>query len=115
MFQTRQLEEIISQVEVSNSAAISPGAVGNGSTVGVSAACTLQGTSNPATFTLGDDLETVVAPGSAALNGVVVFAAPTATPGTAIIYFQNATGGSVTPTASTSYRIVAKRYRNDVI
>jgi hypothetical protein len=114
-FANRQFEEIVGFIEVSVTAPVTPGAVGNGTTVGVSVACTLQGTTTPATFTLGDELDDVIAPASAALNGLVVFAAPTATPGTCILCFQNATGGSVTPTASTVYKIVSKRYRADII
>jgi hypothetical protein len=113
-FANRQFEEIVGFVEVSNTAAASPGAVGNGTTVGVSVACTLQGTTTAATFALGDVLD-VIAPISAALNGILLSAAPTATPGTCFLYFQNQTGGSVTPVASTVYRIVARRYRADLI
>ena len=115
MFQTRQLEDLYASFELSQTTAISPGAITNGTTVGVSTACTLQGTTNAATFALGDELDDVIAPASAALNGVVVFAAPMATPGTCIVYFQNQTGGTVTPTASTVYKVLAKRYRNDII
>jgi len=114
MFQPRQAEEIYGSYELSVTPALSPGSVGNGATVGVSAACTLQGTTNAATFALGDELDDVIAPASAALNGIVVFAAPTATPGTCVVYFQNQTGGAITPTASTVYKILAKRYRNDI-
>lgn len=114
-FQTRQLEEIYAFFEVSVTPALTPGAVGNGTTVGVSAACTLQGTTNAATFAVGDSLDDVIAPASAALNGILVSAAPGPTPGTCFVYFQNQTGGSITPTASTVYKIVAKRYRADII
>jgi hypothetical protein len=113
-FANRQFEEIVGFVEVSTTAAASPGAVGNGTTVGISVACTLQGTTTPATFALGDVLD-VIAPAGAATNGVLVSAAPTATVGTCFLYFQNQTGGSITPTASTKYTIVARRYRPDIV
>jgi hypothetical protein len=115
MFQQRQLNEIEALIEVSNTPALTPGAVGNGSTVAVSAACTLQGTTSPATFALGDNLQEVIAPAAAALNGIVVFAGPGPTPGTCFVYFQNQTGGSITPTAATAYKIIAKRYRSDIV
>ena len=114
MFQQRQLNEIYAQYEVSNSAAASPGAITNGSLVQATNACTIQGTTSPATFALGDSLE-VIAPASAALNGVEVKAFPTATAGTCNLVFLNNTGGTVTPTASSVYRIIAKRFRNDLI
>lgn len=114
-FANRQLEEIYCFIEVSVTPALSPGSVGNGATVAVSAACTLQGTTTPATFALGDELDDVIAPASANLNGIVVFAAPGPTPGTCFVYFQNQTGGAITPTAGSVYKIVAKRYRNDIV
>jgi hypothetical protein len=114
MYQQRQLNEVYAFFEVSNTAAASPGAVSNGASVNVSVACTLQGTTNAATFALGDNLE-VIAPASAALNGVEVAAYPSATPGTANLVFTNNTGGNVTPTASTVYRIIAKRFRADLV
>lgn len=102
MFQTRQIEDIMQLVEVSKTAALSPGAVGNGTTVSATAVCA------GATFALGDQLE-IFAPASAATNGVLVSAAPTATAGTAQVYWQNQTGGSITPVASQVYTIVATR------
>jgi hypothetical protein len=114
MFQQRQLNEIYGSVEVSNTAATSPGAITGAATVIATVACTLQGTTNAASFALGDNLE-VIAPASAALNGVDITATPTATPGTCILIFDNSTGVSVTPTASSVYKIIAKRFRNDLI
>jgi hypothetical protein len=114
-FANRQWEEIVGFVEISNTPGLTPGAVGNGTTVAVSAACTLQGTTTPASFALGDILQEVIAPASAALNGIVVFAAPGPTPGTCFVYFQNQTGGSITPVAGSVYKIIAKRYRNDIV
>lgn len=107
MFQQRQLNEIYQLVEVSKTAALSVGAVGNNAVAGPAVvACTIGG--SPATFALGDTLE-VYAPASAALNGVVLVASPSPTPGSCFITGINSTGGSVTPTASTVYTIVAKR------
>jgi len=114
MLQQRQYNDVYGFLEVSNTAALSPGAVGNGTTVSVTAACTLQGTTSAATFGLGDSLEVIV-PVSAASNGLLISATPTATAGTAQVYFQNQTGGSITPTAATSYKIIAKRFRADVV
>jgi len=62
-----------------------------------------------ATFALGDNLE-VIAPAAAALNGIVVTASPSATPGTCVVSFQNNTGAGITPVASTKYTILAKRF-----
>jgi hypothetical protein len=115
MLQQRQWNEIVGFVEVSNTPALTPGAVGNGTTVAVSAACTLQGTTSPATFALGDNLQAVIAPASAALNGLVIQAAPTATPGTCLVYFTNQTGGAITPVAGSVYKIIAQRYRADIV
>jgi hypothetical protein len=112
MFAQRQTEELY-DYEVSFTAAASPGAITNGSVVAASNACTLSG-GKPATFALGDVLE-VIAPAGAALNGVAVSAQPTATAGTAQLIFLNNTGGSITPTASTVYKIVAKRLRANVV
>ena len=114
MFQQRQVNEIYGFYEVSNTAALSPGSVGNGATVQVSAVCTLQGTTNAATFALGDNLE-VIAPAGAALNGVEVTAQPGTTAGTCLVNFRNNTGGAITPVAATVYRIIAKRFRADLI
>jgi hypothetical protein len=111
MFQQRQLNELY-DVEVSFSAAASPGAITNGSVVAATNACTLSGGA-AATFALGDVLE-VVPPAGAALNGVEVKAFPTATAGTCNLVFLNNTGGSVTPTASSVYKIIAKRYKPNV-
>lgn len=115
MFQQRQPNEVDTLIEVSFTAALSPGAVTNGTTVGVSAACTLAGTTVPATFALGDNLQEVIAPASAALNGICVFAAPGPTAGTCFVYFQNQTGGSITPVAASVYKIIAKRVSANVI
>jgi hypothetical protein len=114
MFQQRQLNEIYAFFEVSNTAAATPGAITNGSSVNATNICTLQGTTNLATFALGDNLD-VIAPASAALNGVEVAAYPTATPGTCQLVFTNNTGGTVTPTAGATYKIVAKRFRADIV
>lgn len=109
MFQQRQLNEVYTSVEVSASAATSPGAITNTSVVQSSVACTVGAVAgSPATFALGDVL-TVVPPASAALNGVEVKAFPTATPGTCNLVFLNNTGGTVTPVASSVYRIIATR------
>ena len=113
MFTTRQETEIFDR-EVSFTAAASPGAIANGAVATASLACTLAGTTVPATFTLGDILE-VVAPAAAALNGVAVSAQPTATVGTALLIFLNNTGGSITPTASTVYKIIARRVKPNLV
>ena len=115
MHQARQIDEVQQLTEISF-ANISPGAVGNGATVGVSVAFTLgaPGSASPATFALGDQLEIFPSAG-AATNGVQVQAAPTATPGTAEVYFTNATGGSITPVASAKYTIVSTRITNTLI
>lgn len=110
MFASRQFEEINPLIEVSKCAA-SPGAVTTATTVAVSAACTVGASgvgTAPATFVNGDQLEVFASPG-AALNGVAVFAAPGATPGTCTLYFQNNTGGTVTPVAASVYTIIATR------
>lgn len=109
MFQARQSEEIQPLIEISF-ATISPGAVGNGTTVVTSTAFTLgaAGSASPATFALGDQLE-IFPSAAAATNGVNVTAIPGATPGTASVYFQNNTGGSITPVASQKYTIIATR------
>lgn len=111
MFQARQIEEIQALTEISFCVA-TPGAVASGSTtIGVAAAvCTVGAFTGgtPATFALGDQLE-VYPSAAAATNGVLVSAAPTATPGTCTLYFQNITGSSVTPVAGAKYTIVATR------
>lgn len=114
MFQVRQFEEIQPLVEISY-VTLAPGAVGNGTTVGVSGACTLGnvGSGFAATFALGDQLE-IFPPAGAACNGIVVSAAPTATPGTLEANFQNATGGSITP-VSGKYTVVATRLSNTLV
>lgn len=117
MFQQRQLNEIWPLVEISYTAALSPGAVGAGSSVQVSAVCTVGsplGGSSAAQFALGDTLE-VIAPASAALNGIVVEAAPSATVGTCVVTFRNNTAGSITPVASTIYKIIAKRQAANIV
>ena len=115
MFQQKQVAEIYPLVETSF-ANISPGAVGNGATVYVAVAFALGnvGSGSPATFTLGDQLEIWPSSG-AAINGVNVAATPTATPGTAGVYFTNNTGGSITPVASQKYTIVAIRQVANVV
>lgn len=115
MFSSRQFEEISPLVEISF-VVLTPGAVNNGTTVGASGACKLgnSGSSNPATFALGDQLE-VFPSSAAATNGVVISAAPTGTAGTAEFNFQNATGGSVTPTAGAVYTVVATRLVNTLV
>lgn len=107
MFQQRQTAEINPLSEVSL-ATIAPGAVANTSIVYVAAAFKLGSVGGtPATFALGDQLE-IFGPAGAALNGVNVAAAPTATAGTAGVYFTNNTGGSITP-VSGPYTIIATR------
>lgn len=115
MFQQRQSTEINPLSEISF-VTLSPGAVTNGSTVYVTGACKLgaAGSAFPATFALGDQLEVYPASGSAT-NGVLVSAAPTATGGTAGFYFQNNTGGSITPVASSVYTVVATRYPANLV
>lgn len=101
MFQQRQLNDIMQLMEVST-ATIAPGAVTSGSTPVYSA------TAFPgATFALGDQLEIFPAAGTAC-NGILVSATPTGTVGTAGVYFQNTTGGTITP-VSGKYTIVATR------
>ncbi len=106
MFQQRQLNEVLPLIEISQANAVSPGAITNGTTVAVTV--TLKtGQLTTATFQLGDNCE-VFAPASAALNGVLVSCAPTSTAGTALMYFTNNTGGTVTPVSAT-YTIYARR------
>jgi hypothetical protein len=113
-FSQRQINEIQPLAEVSACVA-SPGAVGNGTTVYVTAACTIGGTSGPAaTFAIGDWLQVYPA-STAGTNGISVTAAPTATAGTVGLYFQNNTGGSITPVASSAYKIVAYRTTPTII
>lgn len=112
-YQSRQYEEMQPLVELSFSVAFTPGAVANNTTISSAQACTLSGSTTPASFALGDQLE-VFAPASAATNGLVVSAAPGPTPGTAVFFFQNGTLGTITP-VSAVYRVVATRLRNDTI
>lgn len=111
MFQPRQIDEVQQLTEVSY-ANMTPGAVANGATtlVGVAQAFTVgaAGSTSPATFALGDQLEIYPSPAANA-NGVSVSAFPTATPGTAQVYFTNSTAGSITPTAGAKYTIIATR------
>lgn len=117
MFASRQFEEIYSLIERSVCVA-TPGAITTGSTANVAAAaCTVGaagvGTS-PATFALGDRLEVFPSAG-AATNGIIVNAAPTATPGTCTLSFVNPTGGTITPAAGAAYVIVAQRIQPGVL
>jgi hypothetical protein len=115
-FSQKQIAEIYPLNEISF-ATLTPGAVGSGTTVTVAAtAFTLgnSGTTSPATFALGDQLEIWPSAG-ANINGIVVSAAPTATPGTALVTFYNGTGGSVTPTAGAKYTIVAIRLAANIV
>ena len=109
MFQQRQIAEVNPLTEFSFATA-TPGAVANGTTVAVLVACTLGATGSgfPATFALGDQLE-VYASAAAATNGINVSASPSATPGSAYLYFQNQTGGSITPVAGAKYTLSATR------
>jgi hypothetical protein len=109
MFSSRQYEEVNPLVEISF-AVITPGAVGNSTIVATATAfqLTAAGSAVPASFALGDQLE-IFPSAAAACNGVNVSAVPTATPGTAEVYFQNNTGGSITPVAGAKYTIVASR------
>lgn len=109
MFQQRQINELQPLAEVSFCTA-SPGAVGNSTTVAVSVAATLGNISSgsPATFAVGDWIQVYPA-STSGTNGISVTAAPTATPGTVELYFQNNTGGSVTPVAGSVYKLVAYR------
>lgn len=108
MFQTRQYEEIQPFVEISK-ANITPGAVNNATTVVTATAFLIGGIAgNPATFALGDQLE-IFPSAAAACNGINVSAVPGPTAGTASVYFQNNTGGNITPVGGASYTIVATR------
>lgn len=116
MFSSRQYEEVNPLVEISF-VALTPGAVNSGSTlVGASGACKLgsSGSSQPATFALGDQLE-VFGSAGAALNGVQVQASPSATPGTAQFYFSNISGSNVTPVGGAVYTIIATRLVNTLV
>lgn len=116
MFQQRLSEELSNPLVEISFVVLTPGTVNNGSTVGVSGACTLGGAGSgfPATFALGDQLE-VFPSAAAATNGVVVSAAPTATPGTAEFNFQNASGSNVTPVGGAKYTIIATRIPNTLV
>lgn len=115
MFASRQYEEVSPLVEISF-VALTPGAVGGTATVNVNAACKLGNATSaqPATFALGDQLE-IFPSAAAATNGISVVAAPGATPGTAVVQFQNQTGGSVTPVGGAIYTIVATRLVNTLV
>lgn len=115
MFQQKNIAEIYPLTEISF-ANISPGAIGNGTTVFVSVAFTLAAVASgsPATFAVGDQLE-ILASAGAAINGVAMNAAPTAVAGTAGVYFTNNTGGSITPVASSKYSIIAIRVPANII
>jgi hypothetical protein len=114
-FAVRQIEEInpLSEISVAN---MTPGAVGNGTTVFVSQAFTLgsPGSAFPATGALGDQIE-LYPSAAAATNGLNITAYPTATPGTYAVYFTNNTGGSITPVAGAKYIAVATRFPNTAI
>jgi hypothetical protein len=115
-FLQRQIAEIYPLVEISF-CALTPGAVGAGSTVNVpAAACTLgnTGTGVPATFAIGDQLE-IWATAAAATNGIIVSAAPSATPGTCTVSFFNPTAGSITPVAGAKYQILALRTAANIV
>lgn len=113
-FASRQYEELYQFVEVSFTSALSPGAVGAGATVNVqTVACTLSGGA-AAQITLGDLLD-VVAPASAALNGIIVTAAPTGVAGQICVSFFNPTTGGITPTAATVYKVIARRVTNNLV
>lgn len=114
MFQQRQSTEVNPLTEISF-ATIAPGAIGNTTIVAVSQAFTLgnAGSASPSTIALGDQLEIFAAP-STALNGLSLSAFPTATPGTVEVYFQNNTGGSITP-VSGKYTIIATRLPNTLV
>lgn len=115
MFQQRQFNEVNGLVEISF-VALTPGAVANATTVYATGACKLGNatSSQAATFALGDQLE-VFPSAAAACNGINVQAAPTATAGTAGFYFQNNTGGSITPTAGAVYTVVATRFPANIV
>lgn len=118
MFASRQFEEISPLIEISRTGTVAPGAITTATAVGVSVACTVgtlpSGGASPATFALGDQLE-VFPPAGAAINGVIVSASPTATPGTCELVFQNNTGGTITPVSSVGYVIVATRIAGNVM
>jgi hypothetical protein len=111
-FNSRQFEEIYGLVEVSVSPSFTPGAVGNNAVAGSTQACVINGTTTASQAVLGDIVD-VVAPASAALNGLLVEAAPTATPGTLTFSFTNTTGGSITPIAAV-YKVIIRRVRPDI-
>lgn len=118
MFQARQIDEVQAQTEISKFVA-TPGAVGAGLVVNVAAvACSVggagAGTGSPATFAVGDQLE-VVPSAAAALNGVQVSVAPSATPGTATVSFLNPTAGSITPVAGSLYTVIATRLQPGIL
>jgi len=114
-FSQRQINELQPLAEVSFCTA-SPGAVTNNTTVAVAVAATLgaAGSSSPATFGIGDWIQVYPAT-TAGVNGISVTAAPTATAGTVELYFQNNTGGSITPVAGSVYKLVAYRTQANLI
>lgn len=112
-FFARQRDEVNPLVEISFTPSFTPGAVANGATVATSQACTLGNTTVAATFNLGDIMD-IFPPASAALNGLHCSVFPTATAGTAQIYFINSTGGSITPVAA-KYLIVATRIQPTLV
>lgn len=114
-FSQRQINELQPLAEVSFCTA-TPGAVGNGATVAVAVTATLgnAGSASPATFGIGDLIQVYPA-STSGTNGIIVTAAPTATPGTVELYFQNSTGGSVTPVAGATYKLVAYRTQANLV
>lgn len=116
MFQQRLSEEAVNPLIEISFANMTPGTVNNNSTVGVSQACTLgaPGSAFPATFALGDQIE-VFPSAVAACNGIVVSAAPGPTPGTAVVNFQNATGGNITPVGGSKYTFIVTRLPNTLV
>ena len=117
MFAQRNVAEVAPLIEWSFTPSFTPGAVGNNATVGSSQVCTVGNptapSAFPATFAVGDTL-LVFPPAAALTNGLVVTAAPGIAAGTATLYFQNATGGAVTPVAGV-YKILAVRQAPNIL
>lgn len=114
-YYARQQDELNPLSEISF-VVLNPGAVGNGTTVSVAVAATLDQASGsiPATTLIGDILEIYPSVNSG-VNGLSVTAFPTATQGTIQVYFTNNTGASITPLANAVYKVIATRLLNDLV
>jgi hypothetical protein len=118
MFQQRQLNDVYQQMEVSVTAPTTPGTITGGAGQHIAPVpCTIGSSGSPeaAQFALGDVLEVIANTNAGNIAGLQIVAWPTATPGTCILGYQNATAGSITPVANSTYTIIAKRITTQLI